>query len=101
MAKVNLGGILDHKNSLFFGYELAQNIESGGFSRTGATANQNVLARENVVLEPVGERPVERSSRNQVLDFEVAGVELANRQRDAIQARRWNNDGNTASIREP
>ena len=101
MGKVNLRGILDQKNALLFRYELAENIERRCFPGAGAAADQNVLARENAVFEPVGERLVKRSAGDQVIDFEVARVEFANRQRDAVQARRRNDGGHPASIRQP
>ena len=55
------------------------------FPVPGSAADENVLAREDVVFEVVRERAVKGSSPNQILDLEVAGVELTNRERHAAR----------------
>src|SRR5205085_8310235 len=79
MRQVNLRGVLDQKNSLFFRYKLAEDIQSRCFPRAGAAADENVLPREDVVFEPVGELLIDGSRRDEILDSEVARVEFADR----------------------
>src|SRR5208283_3790066 len=64
-------------------------------------ANQNILAGKNVILKAVSEGPVEGARSNQVLHFEMACIELANRERDAVQAAGWNDNGDAGASGEP
>ncbi len=61
LGDLNLRRVLNQDNPLFLGYESAEDIQRRGFSRTGATTNQYVLARKNVVFESIGELLVECS----------------------------------------
>jgi hypothetical protein len=49
----------------------------------------------------VRESPVEGAASDQILNLEVAGVELPNGQRHTVQAARWNDGGNAAPVRKP
>src|SRR5580704_17768809 len=46
----------------------------------------------------VGEGAVQSASANQILHFEVAGVEFADCERHSSQTTRWNDGGDTAAI---
>src|SRR5208283_427975 len=83
VSQPDLRGIFDQEDALVFRNEFAEDVEGRRLAGSGATANQNILARKNVIFEPVGERLVEGARGDQVLYFEMARIELANRERDA------------------
>ncbi len=61
-------------------------------------ADEDVLAREHVVFEVVREGAVESAFANQILHLEVAGVELADRERHAAKTARRDDRGDAAAI---
>ena len=93
--------IFDQEDALVFRNEFAKDIEGRRLTGAGPTANQNVLTGKNVIFEPVGEGLVESARRDQILYFEMARIELANCERDSIQAAGWNDNGYAAAIGEP
>ena len=98
LVHLNFGGVFDEENSLVGGNEFPKDIKERCFPRSCATGDQNVLPPENIGLKLVRQPSLQCSSFDEVLDTEVPGVELADGQRDAIQAARRNDGGNPASI---
>ena len=49
------------------GYEFAEDIEQRRFAGPGSAANEDVFPGEDIVLEAIGERVVERSGSDQVV----------------------------------
>ena len=85
LGHLNFGGVFNEKDSLVLGDEFPEDIQERGLAGPGPAADQDVLAGEDIILEAVGERSVERPGLNEILHLKVAGIELADRQRDAAQ----------------
>src|ERR1700682_2281975 len=94
----NFGRVLNKKNSLVRRNEFPKNIQEGRFSSSCAASYEDVLPSEDVRLQLIRQPSFQGSGLNEILDAEVSGVELANGQRDAIQAAGWDHGGNPASI---
>src|SRR5580700_4404043 len=100
LVHLNFGGVFDEENSFVGRNELPKDIKDRRFPRSCATRDQDVLAPENISLKLIRQPSFQGSNLDEVLDTEVPSVELADCQRDAIQAARGNDCGNPASIRQ-
>src|ERR1700678_579711 len=100
MGHLDFSRVFNQKNSLVARYKSAECIDERGLTRTGAPADENILSRENVILEAVRKRLVEGSGANQILHVEMTRIELANRQDHAVQTTGRYDGGDPASIRK-
>src|SRR5271168_1088528 len=101
LRQLNLGSVLDHKHPLVLGNKFSEDRQKCGFTSPGSTADEDVLACKHVVFEVVCEGEVESASPNQILHLEVAGVELADRERHAAKTARRDDRCDAAAIGQP
>src|SRR6267154_2939329 len=100
LVHVNFRRVFDKEDTLIRGNELSEDIEHRGFTRSGTPSDENVFPGENVVFELVGERMLQCSCLNEVLNAKVSGVEFPDGQSHAVYAARWNDGGDAAAIGE-
>ena len=79
VGELNLRRVFDEHQALFGRDEAPEATGEGRFSGPGSTADEYVLARQDIVLEPVGQAAVEGSGSNQILHFQMSRAELAYR----------------------
>ena len=101
LRQLNLGRVFDNQHPFVLRNEFSEDRQKCRFSRAGSAANEDVLAREDVVFEVVGERAIESAFANQILHLEVAGVELADRECHAAETARRDHRGDAAAIGQP
>src|SRR5580700_7784122 len=101
MPHANFSSVFDEQDAFVFGYESAKGAQKCRLTRTRAAADQNVLPSENIAFQAIGERLVERPESDQILDLEMAWVELADRKGHAAQTAGRNNRSDAAAIGEP
>ena len=77
---------------------LSDDVQECRLTTPGSARNKNVLARQHVILKLVSEPSFESSGLYEVVDAEMAGIELSDCQGDAVQAAWRNNSGDAASI---
>src|SRR6516162_9452693 len=101
MVDLNLCRVLNEENAFVLGNELRKDIQQGRLAGPGSARNQNVFSGENVVFQLVGKPALQRTRFNQVTDREVAGIEFADGQCDAVQTAGWNDGRDPASVWQP
>src|SRR6266404_2773415 len=101
MGELDFRRVFDQQNAFVSRNEFSEGGKQGRFAGARSTGDQQVAALKKVVLQAVCQSSVERPGANQILDFEMLGIELADRQRYAAQAAWRNNGGNATSIGEP
>ena len=101
LGQVNFRRIFDEEDTFIGRDELPEDIEHRSFPRSSTPSDENVSLCENVVFELAGERPLQRSCLNEVLNAKVPGVEFPDGQSHAVYTARRNNGGDAAAIREP
>src|SRR5580700_11516406 len=101
LGQVNFRRVFDEEDTFIGGDELSEDIEHCSFPRSGTPSDENVSPSENVAFELVGERPLQCSCLNEVLNAKVPGVEFPDGQSHAVYTARRNDDGDAAAIRKP
>ena len=101
LVHVNFRRVFDEEDAFIGGDELPEDIEHRSFPRSGTPSDENVFSSENVVFELVGERLLQCSCLNEVLNAKVPGVEFPDGQSHAVYTARWNDGGDAAAIRKP
>src|SRR6202790_4007676 len=76
VLKMKFGGIFDEQDALFLGNEFCKNSQGRRFPGPRATADQDIFSRKHVIFEAVSKTLIESSRTNEILHFEMAGVEL-------------------------
>src|SRR6266853_5995924 len=99
LVHVNFRGVFDEEDTFVGWDELSEDIEHRGFPRSGTPSDENVFPCENVVFELVGERLLQCSCLNEVLNAKVSGVEFPDGQSHAVYASRRNDGRDAAAIR--
>src|ERR1700730_2896068 len=100
LRQLNLGRVFDDEHSFILRNEFSEDRKQSRFSSACSAADQDVLAREDIVFQVVREGAIKSAFANQVFHLEVAGVELANRERHAGEAARRDHRGDAAAIGE-
>ena len=59
LGHLNLSRVLDEKDSFVFRDELPENVQECGLAGPGPSADEDVLAGEDIILKTVGKRTVE------------------------------------------
>src|SRR6266576_3821942 len=100
LVHVNFRGVFDEEDTFIGWDELSEDIEHRGFPGSSTPSDENVFPRENVVFELVGERLLQCSCQNEVLNTEVPGIEFPDSQSHAVKATRRNDCRDAAAVRE-
>src|SRR6266403_2337833 len=100
LGQVNFRGVFDEEDTFIGRDELSEDIDHCSFPGSGTPSDENVFPSENVVLELVGEPPLQCSCLNEVLNAKVAGVEFPDGQSHAVYTARRNDGCNAAAIGE-
>src|SRR5579863_224596 len=95
---LNLCCVLDDDKPLIMGYEPGQDIEKGCLA--GAGADQDVLAVMDMLLELQGQSLGQRIAPHQIVHGEVTAGQLADGERNAVDAAGRKDGSHAAAVRE-
>src|ERR1700693_988437 len=76
LVHVNFRRVFDEEDTFIGRDELPEDIEHRSFPGSGTPSDENVSPSKNVVFELVGERLLQCSCLNEVLNAKVPGVEF-------------------------
>src|SRR5271167_387084 len=100
LSHLDFGSVLDQQNSFVLRDELSDEVQECRLATPGSSSNEDVFARQHIILKLVSKPSFQGSDLDEVLDAKVPSVQLTNGQRHTVQTTGRNDGGDTVPIRQ-